>query len=49
MKFWEEQSPNELRAQLKLRYPQRFKDEWAFEKKPQLLEIIRGLIKKKEW
>ena len=49
MKFWEEQSPNELRAQLKLRDFQKFQEEWAFKQKPQLLEIIRGLIKKKEW
>lgn len=49
MKFWREQSANELRAQLKLRDPQKFKDEWAFKGKEQLIEIVQDLIKKKKW
>ena len=47
MEFWKEQSGNELRAQLKLRYPDRFNKEWAFKERPQLLEIITELIKDK--
>ena len=47
--FWRQQSANELRAQLKLRDLQRFKDEWAFKTKAQLFEIIRQLIKSKQW
>jgi len=49
MEFWKEQSPNELRAQLKLRYMQKFKNEWAFKSRAQLLEIIENLIFEKKW
>ena len=49
MKFWKEQSANELRAQLKLRDRKRFEDEWAFKNRDQLLDIIQELIKKKQW
>ena len=49
IKFWKEQSANELRAQLKLRDLKRFQDEWAFKSKDQLLDIIRDLIKNKKW
>ena len=48
MKFWKEQSANELRAQLKLRYPDRFNREYAFKDRKQLLEIIKELIKNKQ-
>ena len=47
--FWRQQSANDLRTQLKLRDLQRFKDEWAFKTKSQLFEIIRQLIKTKQW
>jgi hypothetical protein len=33
IEFWEQQSPKELRNQLKLRYPDRFYKEWAFKDK----------------
>ena len=49
MKYWKEQSANELRNQLKLRDLQKFKDEWAFKNKEQLLDIIKDLIKDKKW
>ena len=49
MDFWKQQSANELRAQLKLRYPDRYLKEWAFKSKDQLFEIIRELIKNKQW
>ena len=49
MKYWKEQSANELRNQLKLRDIQKFKDEWAFKDKTQLLEIIRQLIRDNKW
>ena len=49
MEYWKEQSPNELRNQLKLRDMQKFKNEWAFKSFEQLLEIIQNLIKQKKW
>jgi hypothetical protein len=49
MAYWKEQSANELRKELKLRDLQRFRDEWAFKSKDQLLEIIRGLIQAGTW
>ena len=50
MAFWKEQSANEIRAQLRLRYPDRYyKDKWPFKKKPELFEIIEELIKNKQW
>ena len=49
MKFWYQQSANELRAQLKLRDLKKFNDEWAFKSKDQLLEIIQGLIQAGTW
>ena len=49
MDFWKQQSPNELRVQLKLRYPDRYLREWAFKKKPELFKIIEELIKNKQW
>ena len=49
MSYWKEQSANELRNQLKLRDPQKFKVEWAFKDREQLLEIIKELIKEKKW
>jgi hypothetical protein len=47
--FWKEQSANELRAQLKLRDLQKFRDEWAFKSKDQLLQIIQDMISKGTW
>ena len=47
--FWKEQSPNELRAQLKLRDLRKFRDEWAFKDKNQLMGIIQDMIKKGTW
>ena len=49
MKFWREQRAKELGNQLKLRDLQKFKDEWAFKSRVQLLEIIQDLIKKNKW
>ena len=49
MTYWKEQSANELRKELKLRDMQRFRDEWAFKSKDQLLEIIQGLIQAGTW
>ena len=49
MKYWREQSANELRAQLKLRDPVKFRDSWAFKMKADLLKIIKELIKDKKW
>jgi len=49
MAYWKEQSANELRKELKLRDMQRFRDEWAFKSKDQLLEIIQGLIQAGTW
>ena len=49
IRYWKEQSANELRAQLKLRDLKKFQDEWAFKSKDQLLDIIRDLIKSKKW
>ena len=49
MKFWKEQSANDLRRQLKLRYRDKFEKEWAFKFKPDLLEIIKSLIQNKQW
>ena len=50
MDFWKQASANELRIQLKLRYPDRyFKDKWPFKKKAELFEIIEELIKNKQW
>jgi hypothetical protein len=47
--FWKEQSANELRAQLKLRDLQKFRNEWAFKSKDQLLQIIQDMISKGTW
>ena len=47
--YWKEQSANELRKELKLRDMQRFRNEWAFKSKDQLLEIIQGLIQAGTW
>ena len=49
MAYWKEQSANELRKELKLRDMQRFRNEWAFKSKDQLLEIIQGLIQAGTW
>ena len=49
MNFWKQQSANELRAQLRLRQPDRYMKEWVFKMKDQLFEIIRELIKNKQW
>ena len=49
MKYWKEQSANEIRNQLKWRDMQKFKDEWAFKSVEQLLEIIQDLIKQNKW
>ena len=49
LKYWREQSANELRAQLKLRDPVKFRDSWAFKMKADLLKIIKELIKDKKW
>ena len=49
MDFWKQASPNELRAQLRLRDRVRFNKEWAFKKKAELFEIIEELIENKQW
>ena len=49
MKFWKEQSANEIRAQFKLRDLKKYYDEYAFKTKVQLLEIIKSLIQNKQW
>ena len=46
--FWRDQSANELRNQLKLRDPHKFKDEWAFKSKPDLIKIIKELIEQRQ-
>ena len=45
--FWAQQSPNEMRAQLKLRNVPI--GQYAFLKKPQLVEFIRTLIRDYKW
>ena len=47
--FWKEQSANELRAQLKLRDLQKFRNEWAFKSKDQLIQIIQDMISAGTW
>ena len=50
--YWADQSPNDLRAQLNLRHPNRVRGqmtEWAFAKKAQLLEIIKRMIDNGTW
>jgi hypothetical protein len=50
--YWADQSPNDLRAQLNLRHPNRIRGqmtEWAFARKPQLLEIIKRMIDNGTW
>ena len=47
--FWKEQSANELRAQLKLRDLQKFRNEWAFKNKDQLIQIIQDMISAGTW
>ena len=49
MAYWKEQSANELRKELKLRDMERYRNEWAFKSKPQLLDIIQGLIQAGTW
>jgi hypothetical protein len=46
--FWEASSPNEIRSQLNLRFPEK-RGDWVFKNKAQLVSIIRGLIRKKQW
>jgi len=48
MKFWEEASAREMRAQLNLRNRAGIGN-WAFKDRQQLLDIIRSMIKKGEW
>ena len=45
--FWAQQTPNEMRAQLKLRDIPKASYIWL--KKPQLIEFIRNLIKDYKW
>ena len=47
LKFWKSQSPNEIRAQLKLRKLPI--NEYAFLKKKDLVEYVRNLIITKKW
>ena len=47
--FWKVQSANEIRAQFKLRDSKKYYDEFAFKTKVQLLDIIKELIKSKQW
>ena len=50
--YWEQQSPNELKAQLNLRHPNRgvgVMTEWAFAKKPELIAIIKRMIDNGTW
>jgi hypothetical protein len=47
--FWKEQSANELRAQLKLRDLQKYRNEWAFKSKDQLIQIIQDMISAGTW
>ena len=49
LKYWREQSANELRAQLKLRDREKYNREWAFKFKADLIKIIKELIKNKQW
>ena len=47
MKFWKSQSPNELRAQLKLRNIPI--NTYAFLKKKELIDFVRDLINTNKW
>ena len=47
--YWQAQSSNELRKELKLRDMQRFRNEWAFKNKDQMLDIIEGMIQEGTW
>ena len=50
MEVWKnDTSAKEKKNQLRLRYPERFNNEWLFKSNDQLLEIIKGLIDKHEW
>ena len=49
IKFWKEQSANEIRAQFKLRDLKKDNEDYAFKTKVQLLELIKELIKNKQW
>ena len=42
-------SAKEKRNQLRLRYPERFNNEWLFKDNKELIEIIKDLIEKHEW
>jgi len=46
--YWQQQSANEIRAQLNLRFPGQ-RGDFAFKSKAQLVEIVRQLIKDKKW
>ncbi len=48
MNFWRDQSANEIRSQLNLRNRRGIRN-WAFEARPQLLELIEHMIKKGSW
>ena len=48
MAFWEASSANEIKAQLNLRFPEKNGD-WGLKSKAQLVSIVRGLIRKKQW
>ena len=48
MKFWEDASGNEIKSQLNLRFPEKSGD-WDYKSRAQLISIVRGLIRKKQW
>jgi hypothetical protein len=48
MNFWKEQSANEMRAQLNLRFPGQ-RGDWAFKDRQQLIYIIEVKIRDGDW
>ena len=50
MKYWiKEANANNYRKELMIRYPDRYRKEWAFKSREELLEIIKDLIKNDQW
>ena len=49
IKFWKEQSANEIRAQFKFRDLEKYNKFYAFKTKEDLLEILKELIQTKQW
>jgi hypothetical protein len=48
MNFWEQQSANEIRAQLNLRNRNQIGN-WAFKNKKQLEDLVSGMIRAGTW